>query len=106
MSAYDVIASAAARVGRPRAATGNVAVASRLARAHAVMSQVTGSIDNTLAVASLLARPEPIERADTDIQTLLSVTIADMPQPERDRIVVRRNTSAGITTFTPLNTLF
>jgi PAS domain S-box-containing protein len=65
----------------------------RLSRARTVLAQVMGSIDNTLAVASLLARPEPIERADTDIQTLLSVTIADMPQPERDRIVVRRSTT-------------
>jgi PAS domain S-box-containing protein len=65
----------------------------RLSRARTVLSQVLSSIDNTLAVASLLARPEPIERADTDIQALLSVTIADMPQPERDRIVVKRNTT-------------
>lgn len=65
----------------------------RLSRARTVLSQVLSSIDNTLAVASLLARPEPIGRDDTDINALLSVTIADMPQPERDRIVVTRSTT-------------
>ena len=34
-------------------------VAHRLARAHAVLSQVTDSLDNTLAVATQLARPGP-----------------------------------------------
>ena len=51
------------------------------------------SIDNTLAVASLLARPDPIERGDTDIDALLAVTIADMPPAERDRIRIERSTS-------------
>ncbi|MES2886887.1 MAG: PAS domain-containing protein [Pseudomonadota bacterium] len=65
----------------------------RLTRAQAVMTQVMASIDNTLAVASLLARPEPIHREDTDIDTLLAVTIADMPSRERSRIEVHRVTT-------------
>lgn len=65
----------------------------RLSRAQSVLSQVLRSIDNTLAVASLLARPDPIERVDTDIDTLLAVTIADMPASERDRIRIERRTS-------------
>ncbi len=67
--------------------------AGRLMRAQAVMGQVLASIDNTLAVASLLARPEPIEPGDTDIDTLLAVAIADMPAPERRRIVIERATT-------------
>jgi PAS domain S-box-containing protein len=65
----------------------------RLSRAQSVLSQVLGSIDNTLAVASLLARPDPIERDDADIDALLGVAIADMPPAERDRIRVQRSTS-------------
>lgn len=65
----------------------------RVDRAQQVLSQVVGSIDNTLAVASLLARPDPIERVDTDIDTMLMVTIADIPAAERDRIRIERATS-------------
>lgn len=64
----------------------------RLDRAQSVMSQVLASIDNTLAVASLLARPDPIERVDTDIDTLIAVTVADLPTPDRGRIRVERST--------------
>jgi PAS domain S-box-containing protein len=69
------------------------AVSPRVSRAQSVLSQVLSSIDNTLAVASLLARPDPIERDDTDIHALLAVTIADMPVPERDRVRIARSTS-------------
>jgi PAS domain S-box-containing protein len=69
------------------------AAAPRLSRAQSVLSQVLSSIDNTLAVASLLARPDPIERDDTDIDALLAVTIADMPPAERDRVRIERSTS-------------
>lgn len=64
----------------------------RLSRARAVMGQVLASIDNTLAVASLLARPDPIHREDTDIDTLLALVIGDMPASERPRIQVERLT--------------
>lgn len=69
------------------------AASPRLSRAQSVLSQVLSSIDNTLAVASLLARPDPIGRDDTDIDALLDVTIADMPATERDRVRVERSTS-------------
>lgn len=65
----------------------------RLARAQAVMGQVLANVDNTLAAAALLARAEPIERQDTDIDTLLAVAIADMPADERGRIRVERATA-------------
>ena len=69
------------------------AAAAPLMRAQAVMGQVLASIDNTLAVASLLARPEPIQPGDTDIDTLLAVAIADMPVAERRRVVIDRATA-------------
>jgi len=54
---------------------------------------VQASIDNTLAVASLLARPAPILPSDTDIDTLLAVAVADMPVAQRRRVVIDRATS-------------
>jgi PAS domain S-box-containing protein len=64
----------------------------RLLRAQTVLAQVLASIDNTLAVAALLARPDPIERADADIDALLRVVVADVPVSERSRIRVQRDT--------------
>ena len=65
----------------------------RLTRAQNVMGQVLARIDNTLAVASLLARSDLIERGDTDIDTLVAVVIADMPANERGRVRVERVTA-------------
>jgi len=65
----------------------------RLLRAQAVLADVMTRIDNTLAVASLLARPEPIQRDDTDVGTLLAVAIADMPEGERNRVRIDLDTT-------------
>lgn len=65
----------------------------QLVRAQHVLSQVLGGIDNTLAVAALLARPDPIVRDDTDVLTLIAVSIADMPESERHRVQIDRRTS-------------
>lgn len=72
---------------------GETVAARRLVRAQTVMGQVLASIDNTLAVAALLARSAPIEPEDTDVDTLIAVTVADMPTGERERIHVERVTS-------------
>jgi len=65
----------------------------KLTRAQGVLGQVLAGVDNTLAAASLLAGGGRIERLDTDIDTLVAVTIADLPREQRDRIVVRRHTA-------------
>jgi PAS domain S-box-containing protein len=65
----------------------------KLTRAQAVLGQVLAGVDNTLAAASLLAGGGRLERLDTDIDTLIAVTIADLPREQRDRIVVRRHTA-------------
>lgn len=62
----------------------------RLRNAQEVMGQVLESIDNTLAVASLLARPGPIQRELTEVDTLIAIAIADMPTSDRQRIRVER----------------
>lgn len=71
---------------------GQEAASSRLSRAREVMGQVMASIDNTLAVASLLARPDPIHREDTDVDMLLALVIGDMSQADRARVQVERLT--------------
>jgi PAS domain S-box-containing protein len=68
-------------------------VSIQLVRAQAVIGDVLTSIDNTLAVATLLARPEPIQLDDADVDTLIAVVIADMPEAERCRVNVRRDTT-------------
>lgn len=68
-------------------------VVHRLARAHAVLSQVTGSLDNTLAVATQLARPGPVQREDVDIDTLVAVSVGDLPAELRSRVVIERQTA-------------
>lgn len=67
----------------------------RLTRAQAVLGQVLAGVDNTLAAASLLAGGGSIARLDTDIDTLIAVTIADLPRDQRDRVVVRRHTATS-----------
>jgi len=68
--------------------SGATIASDRLSRAQNVMGAVLASIDNTLAVASLLARPDPIHRMDTDVDVLIQFAIADLPAEERDRIRV------------------
>jgi PAS domain S-box-containing protein len=65
----------------------------RLTRAQAVLGQVLAGVDNTLAAASLLAGGGRIARLDTDIDTLIAVTIADLPRDQRDRVVLHRHTA-------------
>lgn len=65
----------------------------RVARAQVVLGQVMSSIDNTLAVAALLASRDAIQCDDTDLDTLVDVVIADMAPAERGRVRVVRGTA-------------
>lgn len=65
----------------------------RLSRARTVMGQVLASIDNTLAVAALLARSSLAECVDADVDTLIEVTIADFAQDQQQRIQIERATT-------------
>ena len=78
---------------------GQATAATRLVRAQSVLGQVLASIDNNLAVASLLARRDAIERSDTDIDALLAVTRADLPAGDRDRVRVARVTPTRTATM-------
>jgi len=69
---------------------GEKIAAHRLTRAQNVLGQVLGSIDNTLAAATLLAWAAPIAREPTEVETLLAIAIADMPADQRARIRIER----------------
>lgn len=65
----------------------------RLGRAQGVIGHVVAQIDNTLAAAALLVGRHAMARADTDIDTLLQLVLADFPPAERQRIRVERLTA-------------
>jgi len=65
-----------------------------LARGQAVMGEVLASIDNTLAVASLLVQAGPAACIDADIDSVIEVALADMPPAQRHRIRVERGEAA------------
>jgi len=72
------------------ATVGQAQVAERMSRAQAVIGEVMAGVDNTLAVAALVARPAPLGLTDCDVDTLLEVAITDMPAAERSRIHIDR----------------
>ena len=71
---------------------GERAVLEQMRRAQFVLGTVMSGLDNTLAVASLLAGAGETTLADTDIDLLIGVCVGDMPTPTRGRIRVERRT--------------
>ena len=61
-------------------------------RAQEVMTSVIASLDNNLAVASMLVSGKA-EFADTDIDLLISVVLAELSPAGRDRVHVERMTA-------------
>jgi signal transduction histidine kinase len=75
------------------AGSGDEYHAAALRRAQAVLGQVLASIDNTLAVATLVARAERVHPLDTDVDMLVAIAIGDMPPSLRERVQVERHTA-------------
>jgi len=67
------------------------AAAERIARGQQVISQVNATLDNTLASAALLASEGRIARRDSDIETLLQMSIGDLDPMARHRVRVERH---------------
>jgi PAS domain S-box-containing protein len=65
----------------------------RLEKAQAMFSQVLSSIDNTLAAATLLASGVINQVDDTDMDTFLALTLADIPIPLRKRVQIERQST-------------
>jgi PAS domain S-box-containing protein len=75
--------------------------AARLARAQNLLGHVLAGVDNTLAVAALLASPLPATHVDADIDTLLAVVIGDLPADERARVRIERASAARTASMDP-----
>lgn len=73
------------------AAGSDPAAAARIARGQQVISQVNATLDNTLAAAALLASEGRIARRDSDIETLLQMSIGDLDPSARHRVRVERH---------------
>jgi two-component system OmpR family sensor kinase len=72
---------------------GDSTAAEQVVQAQKVLGDVLSKLDNTLAVASLLARPDPVQRDDVDVDALIAIVVTDLPAHERGRILVHRKTS-------------
>ncbi len=75
------------------AARGDPQATEPLTRAQRVLGQVMAGVDNALAVASLVAGNGQAALAESDVDLLLGIAIADMLTPERDRIRVVRDSA-------------
>jgi PAS domain S-box-containing protein len=71
---------------------GEQAAAQRLQRAQSLLGDVLADIDNTLAVASLIAVAAPPELIDADIDTLVQIAVGDMAISDRGRVRIERRT--------------
>jgi len=83
------------------ATQGATDAAARLARAQDVLGHVLAGVDNTLAVAALLASSQPAAHADADLDTLLAVVIGDLPAAERARVRIERASAARTASMDP-----
>ncbi|HEX5356724.1 MAG TPA: HAMP domain-containing sensor histidine kinase [Aquabacterium sp.] len=73
----------------------------RLQRANAVLMQVSASLDNALADAVLLDGPEPMDRQETDVDTLIELVLADISPQDRARVQVERSAAARTADVNP-----
>ncbi len=73
---------------------GEQGASARLVRAQGVLSEVQRHVDNTLAVSTLLSSPASQPEEEADIDTVLSVALAELPRTERGRVTVARFTAA------------
>ena len=62
----------------------------RVRRAEAVLGQITGTLDNTLAATALLASPDRIEPRDVDVESVTALSIGDLAPEQRSRVQVHR----------------
>lgn len=66
--------------------------AARIVRARSVLRQITASLDNTLAVSTLLVEGRATALRDADIDMLIELALGDLPPREVARVVVQRDT--------------
>lgn len=72
-----------------------------LDRAQVVLSDVLARIDNTLAVAELVASPRRLHREDCDIDFVIGLALQDLPAGMAERVVVERDTPTRTAAMDP-----
>lgn len=87
-NASAALQNAARNLGSP----GDPQASEPLMRAQRVLGQVMAGVDNALAVASLVARNGEAVMAESDVDLLIQIAVADMAAPDRERVRVLRET--------------
>lgn len=82
-------------------ATDPQTVTQRIHRAEQVIHQIVGTLDNTLAATALLASQLPVAKHDADIDMLVSMSIADLPQTAQARVHISRETGTRTAALDP-----
>jgi signal transduction histidine kinase len=67
---------------------GSEAAAARFARARSVLRQITASLDNTLAVSTLLVEGRAPPLRDADVTMMVELCLGDLPPQGRSRVNV------------------
>ena len=83
-------ASAALQGARAALADHPTGVADAVQRAQSVIGQIVASLNNTLAATALLASPDRIECHDTDVDTLIELSLGDLDPQARHRVRIVR----------------
>ena len=68
-------------------------VADAVQRAQSVIGQIVASLNNTLAATALLASPDRIECHDTDVDTLIELSLGDLDPQARYRVRIERQSA-------------
>lgn len=68
----------------------DIGAAERIVRAQAVIRQIVGSLDNTLAATALLASSQPLSARDGDVGALIDLSLGDLDAAGRSRVRVDR----------------
>lgn len=84
-NAAVALQSGVATLARSRDA---VEVARAIEQAQSVIRKVSATLDNTVAATTLLAAQGRISTADTDLQMLVELCLADLPPESRPRVQV------------------
>lgn len=77
-------------------------VRSPLVRARHVLDHVIGTLNNTLAAATMLSSGATEAIADTDLDTLIGLVIHDIALDERPRVVIESHTSTRTVQLQPV----
>jgi PAS domain S-box-containing protein len=76
--------------GTSLAREGATEASAAVQRAQRVLGAVMSGVDNTLAVAALLAGFEQPSLDDLDLDLLIGIVLAELPTPERSRLQLER----------------